>query len=91
MTDQMPFNVDYLSHRVIKIEDDITYFVRVNITGPVLLKTSDNQHLEGIISEVFVQKKDCRSDSKDDLLRCATRRICQLASEAHAKVVRETL
>lgn len=89
MSAQLPFNVNYLSHRVIKTEDDITYFVRVNITGNVLLRNADNQYLEGIVSEVYVPKTDCRSDSPEDLLRCATRRIAQLATEAHSKCVRE--
>jgi hypothetical protein len=87
----VPMNVSYLSHREIKIRNDVTYFVRVNITGPVVLETSENKYLESVICEVYVQKGECQSDAPEDLRRCAARRIEQLAKEAHAKAVRETL
>ena len=33
--------------------------------------------------EVFVQKSDCHSDSKEDLTRCAAKRLSQLSAEVY--------
>jgi hypothetical protein len=35
------------------------------------LKTADNQYLAGIVAEVYVPATECRSDTKQDLLRSA--------------------
>lgn len=86
-------NLDYryLDHETLDIEGDIVYWVNVLITGPVLLRIADNAFQEQMTCKVFVQKGDCRSDDSNDLLRCAIRRIEQLAKEAHEKAGRETL
>ena len=86
-------NLDYryLDHDELDIEGDTVYWVNVHITGPMLLRSADNQFLEQMTCNVFVQKGECRSDEPNDLLRCAVRRIQQLANEAHLKAGQETL
>ena len=88
---ELQMSVDLMGRDRLEIEDDIVYRLKVHITGPVLLRTADNQYIEGIICDVFVQEKECRSDSDEDLLRCATRRIEQLTTEAHQSLVAGTL
>lgn len=86
-------NLDYryLEHDTLDIEGDTVYWVNVLITGPVLLRSADNAYQEQMVCKVFVQKRECRSDDPNDLLRCATRRIEQLSTEAHSKAGREIL
>jgi hypothetical protein len=89
-TPGMPFNVDYLSHRELDVDGDIVYFVRVTISGAVLVRTRDNQYLEGIGAEIYVRKEECRSNAPEDLLRCAMRRLAQLSCEAYEIAARRT-
>lgn len=86
-------NLDYryLDHDTLNIEGDVVYWVNVLVTGPVLLRDGDDAYQEQMTCKVFVQKGECRSDDPNDLLRCATRRIEELAKEAHAKAGQETL
>jgi len=82
-------NVTYLSHRQVEVYGDILYLVRLTISGPLLVTTSDNKYLEELSCEVVVQKAQCASESEEDLTRCAARRLAQLSAEAHDKVVRD--
>jgi hypothetical protein len=78
-----PMTVEYLNHEEIKIEDDVTYLVHVKILGPVVLATANKKTREAIDCRLFVQKAECRSDSKEDLCRCAMRQLKKLSAEAH--------
>ena len=78
-----PMYVSYLSHREVSVGGNIVYLVRLSINGPVLLTTADNRYLEEVSCEVFVQKSDCHSDSKEDLTRCAAKRLSQLSAEVY--------
>ena len=73
------------------VEDDIVFKLKVLVHGPIVLRTNDNEYRESLTCDVFVQEAECRSDNEDDLLRCATRRIEELAKEAHAGIAQETL
>lgn len=88
---EIHMNVDLMDKERLVIQEDVVYRLKVHITGPVILNTADNQYIESIICDVFVHKSECRSDSDEDLLRCATRRIEQLTTEAHQRLVAGTL
>ncbi len=83
--------VHLLDTERLDIEGDIVFRLKVLVDGPIVLRTEENQYRESLTCDVFVQEVECRSGNEDDLLRCATRRIEQLATEAHAGTVQETL
>ncbi len=82
---RVPMNVTYLGHREINIDGDIVYFVRINVTGDLVLE-ADEKYLEAMVCEVFVQKSETPSGSPQDLRRVALRKLNQLIENAKTKV-----
>jgi hypothetical protein len=80
-----------LSTDRLDLEGDIVFRLQVLIGGPLLLRDASNTYREELVCTVFVQEAECRSSDEDDLLRCASRRIEELAKEAHAMLARQTL
>ena len=81
-------NLDFLGSEKIQVGPDVVYKVRVNVTA-AHLQGDTADHLEALVCEVFVQEAECRSAEPGDLLRCAVRRIEQIANQARLKVQRE--
>ena len=84
-------NIDFLGAEKLQLDVDVVYEVRVSMTAASLSTAEGRHHLETLVCEVFVQEAECRSTEPDDLLRCAIRRIEEIAKQAHLKVSAATL